>query len=316
MPGAGHAQYYLGIDGGASNIRVAIVDQDRQVVAESAIGRSANYHVVGMESVIDGLSQAVVQAMRPADRPPIATIDGSVLGLAGCNFPGDEHLLRQAIRRSSLASFLGRQFRICHDAQVALFAATEGDGIVVIAGTGSNCYGQFQEQQARAGGVDYILSDEGSSYDIGLRLLRAVVRSLDARGEATSLTNQLYEHLGVSTLEGLYTKIYADYRTKEQIASLAPLVTEAEVKGDLVARDILVHSVNELTRMVDAVINQLQLREQSVPVVMTGSLFQGDSFFVSRFKAELKRVAPLTKPDGLTQSAAIGAAWMACREGA
>ena len=76
---------------------------------------------------------------------------------------------------------------VVNDALVALEAgAGDGPGIVLIAGTGSICYGRNEEgQAARAGGWGYMLGDEGSGWWIGRRALSAVMRQFDGRGPAT-----------------------------------------------------------------------------------------------------------------------------------
>src|SRR5690606_8528676 len=118
-----------------------------------------------------------------------------------------------------------------------------------------------QGQEAHAGGLDYILSDEGSGYDIGLRLLKAVASCLDGRAAQTILVDRLYQHLNITDLPSLYEVIYQHYVTKPAIASLAQLVGEAAVEDDQVAVDILNHSVNELLKMIGAVTQRLSLAE-------------------------------------------------------
>ena len=58
-----------------------------------------------------------------------------------------------------------RRIEVTHDAVTALMGATEGrPGIIVIAGTGSICFGMnARGETARSGGWGYVFGDEGSS---------------------------------------------------------------------------------------------------------------------------------------------------------
>ena len=139
---------------------------------------------MGMTKTIENLEEAIQTATAELAMKP-AVFEKSVFGLAGCNFESDRLLLDEALRKSSLSTVLGGGFEIMNDSRVALRAGTkDGVGVVLIAGTGSNCYGLNSDgQSAKSGGVDYILSDEGGGYDIGLRSLKAVARDLDSRGD-------------------------------------------------------------------------------------------------------------------------------------
>jgi N-acetylglucosamine kinase-like BadF-type ATPase len=207
---------------------------------------------------------------------------------------------------------LGGGFEVVNDSRAALRAGTkDGVGIALIAGTGSNCYGfKSDGREAKAGGLDHILSDEGSGYDIGLRGLRAVVEQLDGRGQETLLTTQFFTKLGVKSLEELYMKVYSEYTSKSQIASLAITVCDCADQGDIVARDILNHSVNKLISLVDAVVKQLDWEKEIVPVVMVGSVLH-QHYVAGRLRSELLRVAPLLKLVTPDVTAAVGAVWLA-----
>lgn len=305
------SQLYLGVDGGASNISMVVADIHGKILAQQLVTGGANYHAIGLDQTVEHLESVLQDVVEQLNVLPVV-FRRAVFGLAGCNFDSDKQILAQALRQSSMSTMLGGGFEVVNDSRVALRSGTkDGIGIALIAGTGSNCYGYTSDgRESKAGGLDYILSDEGSGYDIGLRGLRAAVSQLDGRGDTTLLTKQIFAKLKVSSLEELYVKVYQEYATKSQIASLAVTVCECADEGDVVARDILNHSVNELVSLVDAVVKQLGWEEQMVPVVLVGSVLH-QSYVSSRLKTELKRVAPLLKPVTPDVTAAVGAVWMA-----
>lgn len=305
-------QYFLGIDGGASTISLAVIDGGGQTVHQQSISVGANYHALGLDQTIEHLESAVSELLDHAGQKFAPPFQRTVLGLAGCNFDSDNQILTRALRQSSLSSMLGGSFVVVNDSRTVLRAGTaDGVGIVLISRAGSVCYGWGSDgQEGRAGGVDHILSDEGSGYDIGLRALRAVVSQLDGRGEQTLLTSTLFRILHVSSLEALHDTVYQSFTSKPQIASLATGVLECADKGDVIAKDILNHSVNELVRLVDAVIGQLGWQEESAPIVVAGNVATHPYIF-SRLVTELKRISPHLQPARLDKPASVGAALMA-----
>src|SRR5882762_11584610 len=86
------------------------------------------------------------------------------------------------------------------DADIALYGATEGaPGLIVIAGTGSNCCGiNARGRTACAGGWGPIAGDEGAGAWIARRALRAIARAVDGRGAATSLIGAACTYFHVS----------------------------------------------------------------------------------------------------------------------
>ena len=312
MADSGTNRYYLGVDGGASNITVVILDEKGNSVYEATSPHGANFRALSLDQAVNNLEESVREAVQTLDLRP-AVFEKSVFGLAGCNFPSDEEMLYGALRKSALSTMLGGGFSVHNDSAVALRAGTDdGIGVVLIAGTGSNCFGRSASgETAKAGGLDTILSDEGSGYDIGIRSLQAVVQALDGRGEETALVQAIFNQLKVDSLQQLHDEVYAKYQTKAAIASLAKQTVEIAAKGDAVARDILNHSVNELLSMVDAVIRRLDWRDTAIPVIAVGSVVGHRNYVRQRFQSELLRVAPKAKLVTPKVSSANGAALLA-----
>ena len=149
-------------------------------VRRSARGPGANLAALGELEVEKVLHEVMEQALATADRSAAAIC----LGIAGVDRAEDAAIIRGIMRRiGNKAPVL-----VVNDALIALEAgAGDGPGIVVIAGTGSICYGRNERgQAARAGGWGYILADEGSGWWIGQRAMQAVMRQADGRGPATA----------------------------------------------------------------------------------------------------------------------------------
>lgn len=89
---------------------------------------------------------------------------------SGIDSPSDEHDCRSSFEEMG---FPHERLLVLNDCEVFLHL-TETPSLVVISGTGSVCFGRDTKGNIyRTGGWNHILSDEGSAFDLGLKVLRA-----------------------------------------------------------------------------------------------------------------------------------------------
>ena len=107
-----------------------------------------------------------------------------------------------------------------NDAAVALTGATAGgQGIIVIAGTGSIALGRDTAGRVvRAAGWGYIYGDEGSAFDIARQALRAALRMEEGWGPETSLRRVLLGATGVSTMNEVLHLFYTPEWPRSRVA--------------------------------------------------------------------------------------------------
>ena len=133
-------------------------------------------------------------------------------------------------------------------AHIGAFAG--GPGILILAGTGSMAWARDEAGAShRTGGWGEIVGDEGSGYWVGRRVLGAISKSIDGRGEVTGLVAGVFNLLGldlgdkVNELEGWASRL-TEPRT--QIAALAPVALNLAEHGDAAARAIADAAADEL----------------------------------------------------------------------
>lgn len=158
--------------------------------------------------------------------------------------PGDE-----AVRLRDLARDAGVRGRlvVSNDALPWLVAPPlDGRGVVVVCGTGSGFVGSDGlGGLCRVGGCEYLGSDEGSAFDLGLAGLRAAVRADDGRGPATTIGARLSAASG-RTPAGLARALAAEAFPKAAVAALAPAVCDAWLDGDEPASALVSAAIGEL----------------------------------------------------------------------
>jgi N-acetylglucosamine kinase-like BadF-type ATPase len=160
-------------------------------------------------------------------------------------------------------------------------------------GTGFCAVNPAQGLSARASGQEYLLSDEGGGFDIGLRGLRAVVRAADGRGPATALSAALaaWRDVTPATLRGL---IHGSEEPKVLVASFATSVLLAADQGDPAARAIVAQAVDELLAGVQAVARRAQLSD-AFEIVLSGSNLTAAPALQAGLRRALDEVLPRTR---------------------
>ena len=310
--------YWLGVDGGGTNCRAAIINGDRGAPVANGFGskvlgeghaEAANHIRVGIEAAITHVVEAVTQACQQAGIGP-PQITAACVGLAGVSHPDHHRQMLSALKKALPISDMTLET----DARVALAGATGNKpGVVIIAGTGSiacgvNSRGRF----ARAGGWGPVMGDEGSGSYIGRRALESVMMSYDYRGEPTSMMEPILRHFGVPSPPELPPVIYDDPdRAAREITQLSKIAVEAAREGDKVALEILKDAAKELAVATIAVIEQLRMEHDEFQVAYVGGVFEAGELILDQFSEEIKAFAPHAKIAPPIDPPVIGAAQMA-----
>ena len=277
-------KYIIAIDGGGTKTKAYIGNEKGEVLGASEGGPS-NYHSVGITGVRSSLN-SVVQALCSAVNINKDNIDVVSLGLAGMDRAVDRRIIK------ALLSDIGIEGSCIfnNDAMTALIGAHGiKEGVVTICGTGSICLGIDRNGRiARTGGWGHVIGDEGSGYDIGIKCLKAVMKSHDKRGGNTLLKDKVLKYFNISSPEDLVKQIY-EGSSKDSIAGLAALTAEAAFEADATAKNILEKAVLDLVEMTEAVINELYSEDDRILLSTAGGIFSNIDFVAERFSLELRK---------------------------
>jgi glucosamine kinase len=299
--------FVLGFDAGGT-ITVCLVAVERGHVLGSARGPGANLATLGELEVEKVLHEVMEQAMVGQSGAPAVIC----LGIAGVDRAEDAAIIRSIMRRiGNKAPVL-----VVNDALIALEAgAGDGPGIVVIAGTGSICYGRNDRgHAARAGGWGYILADEGSGWWMGQRAIQAVMRQADGRGPATSLTPRVLAYFGVTDAALVVHEVYYHDPRRRLIAGLGPAVQASVDEGDPVAREIVADAAGELALAARSVAEKLEMRGAQFPLVLSGGAFRVVTSLLAHLTSRVAEVVPRGQPRLLDVEPAMGAVRLAVAE--
>ena len=275
---------FLGVDGGGSTLRIAIVSHD--LVSRSTVtASSANPNLIGHDAAQALIRRGIGQALRQANARP-ADISAAAIGVAGASDTHSREWLLQ-----TLAPALPATLRIpSSDLEIALVGAlAQRCGILLLAGTGSAVFGIAPGgERLQIGGWGYLLGDEGSSYWIGRQLLRHVIAIFDAGApvERDPLSLRCLQSLGLKQPRELIAWLYrADEAPAARIAGLARVVIAAAGAGNCAASAILAQAARLLAAQAAALRERLDFAE--APIAFAGGLLDNDNDLSIRVAKQL-----------------------------
>jgi N-acetylglucosamine kinase-like BadF-type ATPase len=306
---ATNGNYFLGFDGGGTKTDCILVDADGNILARATAGAS-NPLRAGYAKAWFTLSDAA-DVVLERHHIKANNIRGIYAGIGGAG--------RESVARR-LSTFLENAFpeaavHVTTDLEITLQAAVgDGEGIILVVGTGSGAYGRDANGKiARAGGRGPWFSDEGSAFDIGRRALAAVVRAEEGRGEKTALSEQVLKWLGCNDWNRVLDWVVKN--PDDVFPRIFPLVGQLGDKGDSISRDILANAAESLAELARSVIERLDMKDRAVPIAKAGGTIGRSKYFDAAIDAGLARVAPRAHIVTLQEKPAEAAAKLAIRLG-
>jgi len=260
---------YLGVDGGQSSTTALIGDEDGRVIGRGK-GGPCNHAAEseGRTKLERAIQESLAEACRQAGLPAgQIRFEAACFGMSGG--PADKEAILRALVPAD-------RLLVTTDAEIALSGATEaGEGIIVIAGTGSIALGRDASgAHVRTGGWGYIFGDEGSAFDIVRQALRAALRMEEGWGPATAIRQVLLAAAEARDSNDLMHRFYQPDWPRDRVAGLATLVDQAAGNGDSVALEILKAAAQQLASLVGSVRAQLWRPGDPVAVAYAGGVFE------------------------------------------
>lgn len=279
--------FTLGIDGGGTRTRAVVVDGQGTVLGVGISGPS-DFDAVGLDIARSNLHQAIKQACESMSG--LSEIKSIYLGIAGVVAEKDTQVVSNMLNGIEFSP--DAIINISHDCKTALAGAIgDKQGLVLVSGTGSSCFGRNSKgQELLSGGWGFLLADVGSGYYLGHQALVAIVNAFDGRGKLTALTDPVLTALQIDDINDVMNRIYHPKLDTSGIASLAPIVTNLAVKDD-VAMSIIENGCKGLVEVVGSVVSRLKF-ENDYYIVAVGGLATSKSIFSEKLNTSLAKAFP------------------------
>ena len=270
----------VGVDAGGTSTLAALGEGERVVRTYRGSGVSAGSN--GAPAAASAIAQAV-HAVLEGEAPRAIFV-----GAAGA---GRAHV-SAAIEARLREQFAGARIGVRHDAYIALRACIpQGDGAVIIAGTGSSAYAERSGVPFRCGGYGYLLGDGGSGFAIGSQALKLVLSALDGRCARGAFADAVLDTLHASSTESVLHAIYDADQPATVIASLAPLVLQSAGQGERNASKIVQAAALELADLAKAIMRRAQF-DGEPRLALCGSLLRENSLLTFLLETRLSNDLP------------------------
>lgn len=293
-------QLFMGIDGGGSNCRVVITDENMNELIRVMRG-AVNPNTVGREIASARIQDAMREALLRLDSGIVA---GVGIGVAGASSGYAEDWLRDTIQAVLPDTFIAP----ASDNEIALVGGTgERYGLLLLAGTGSVGFGMNREgDKLQVGGWGYILGDTGSGFWIGLQALKLLIHYTDTGKALSPFVEKVAAYLKENGDTHLVEWVYVQQENPiPVIAKMASVVLNAAERGDNEALAIIEKGTNAISEMESILLNRLKL--ENPPLVFAGGLLTSENVYSKRLLEKLNlKALPQAKYEPV-----IGAALLA-----
>ena len=272
-------RYFLGIDVGSSKTHTLIVDENGQCVGFGKAG-GGNHQGVGYEGTHHVMQTSFDEALKTSgvDKAQIA---GAGFGVAGYDFPSDREAHLQEITKLRLSC----PVEIVNDGVNGLLAgATRGIGVNVTAGASNNARGRNKHgKEGRIVGNGSAFGEQGGGIEIVQHGLQKVNHAWIKRIPPTVLTQIFLEATGakneIDLMEGLSNEQY------HLFPFIAVQIIQAARDGDTAAQDVIRWAGEELGWLAVSVARQIEMENDEVEVIQSGSVFEAGEIITAPMKA-------------------------------
>lgn len=300
------SSYYLGVDIGGTKSHALISDEAGNAMGFGSFG-AGNHEEVGYEGLRLALLNVTEKALIMAGLTT-GQVSAAGFGVAGYDWPSERQPTLEAIKSIGLSA----PVEAVNDTIIGLLAgATQGWGVAVVAGTGTNCWGWDQNHRiGRVTGVGY--GEHGGAGSLIERALAAVAHEWTKRGPTTQLTAEFLRISGAkdipSLIEGLEMGEFS-------IGSdLAPVIFQVASLGDPVALSIIQWAGSELGHTAVAVIRQLGIQPLDFEVVLVGSIYEMGEMLIAPMRQVIESEAPRAHLVRLSAPPVVGGVLLAMQQ--
>ena len=255
-------EYVIGVDAGGTKTAT---------IAYNLKGEELTKSIKGFGNLVSGKEEALRNIVNSIENCTEVLgsegLRGLYIGLAGVEIGNNAEVVLKEVKNK-----IHIQPVIMNDTNLALKAALKGeDGILTIAGTGSNCFGINGQVEAKSGGWGHLLGDEGSGYRISIEAFKRMIFESDYGLEKSRLSKAILKKLNIVEVEEILEFVYSS--KKGEIAAITTLVASLAEEGDEYAVKIIKTEGVELGKTTENVYRKLGFKN-GCKVGIKGSVIQ------------------------------------------
>ncbi len=294
--------YRIGIDSGGTKIKATIYNSagSALLTATSGPGNLLSDPTGTMKNMQDIMDQLDVF------KNTSNSCQAILIGLAGMSAAAEQAKTLTELKLRFKSHFNCSNIGIVSDAQLGLMnGLANQDGFLVIAGTGSICYGRQNGIYLRSGGWGSYLGDEGGAYQIAQSAIRTGLIAFD-HGMDSDILAAAFTFFKVDDVSKLVSIFYRSART--QIAKFALVVAHLADHGSQEAKQILWKQGDALGKSLTTLFNRYQKEGgiASYKIACSGSVLQHNAVVRQAMLGRLSNQYPEIQAHVVTRSNTAG----------
>lgn len=302
-------KYYLGVDGGASKTSAILIDDTNKIVGQGTSG-GTNLHNISKETVEKNLISSINIALGDLS---LNQATSACFGFAG---------IENEITRNEIVNIVKQKFGnsiqkniiLVKDEFIGLRAGTLSDNaIILISGTGSNCFGiNNTDNEAAAGNQGYLVGDLGSGFSLGQALIMESVKEYDQRSETTALTRAILEQYQQTDLGQFIETVYQSKDPIKYIAQATKILHNHHIYTLPKVELIINQTIIEILLALSTVVTKLGFSNDSqFDVVLVGGVFNLEKVITLPLINQIRRHYPQANINRPQHESAYGACQIA-----
>ncbi len=271
---------YISFDGGGTKLNGMMFDENMNLLGTGHAG-GINLTQTSLEDCRANVHSCLEQVLAAHEPPLVDVVYYTGVG----NF---QLLCEEVGRRVHTAQYVGTD-----EALGGLLAgALRQQGVLALAGTGSDVFYISPEKRTVVGAWGPILGDDGSGAWIGQQGIRAVVRQINGWGEDTLLLPIIRQAWALKNDWQMVRMVHQSPAPFRQVASVTPLVGQAAARGDRVCLNILREAGHLMAVQTESLIRRAGLGEDQLDVTLCGGAWKAHPAMFDAYLSELQAAHP------------------------
>jgi N-acetylglucosamine kinase-like BadF-type ATPase len=281
----------VAVDGGGSKTDVVVAEAVTGEVLGRQRGPGCSQHRLGPAEAVAVIDAAVRSALAAAGATP-EQVRHTGCYLTAVDLPDEEVLLTGLVAATDWGA---GSTTVANDLFALLRSGTAArDAAVVVCGTGINGAAvRADGAVARIPALGRCSGDWGGGFDLAAEILWLAARAEDGRGEPTRLRGALLQWTGYPSVRDLSVAVHRHQASPQAWQDRVPDLLAVAAAGDAAARGLVARQGEEIALLAAALVGQIGLTGESLPVVLGGGIAaSGDPLLLRTVTTTLQDRAP------------------------
>ncbi len=266
---------YISFDGGGTKLNGMMFDENLNLLGTGRSG-GINLTQTSLEDCRANVRDCLSQVLASHEPEMVDVVYYTGVG----NF---QLLCEEVGSRVHTAQYVGTD-----EALGGLLAgALKREGVLALAGTGSDVFYISPGKRSVVGAWGPILGDDDSGAWIGQQAIRAVVRFINGWGEDTQLLPIIREAWKLKNDWQMVEIVHRSPAPFRQVASVTKLVGQAAAQGDAVALGILREAGHLMAVQTESLIRRAALGRDQLDITLCGGAWKAHPAMLDTYRAEL-----------------------------